>query len=76
VNRAGRLVAGVAKMRRHVVVVGAWDNRITQHCAPDDYDDLPRRIDRVTIAGDVPIGVDGARSYVLEGDAAHYTPSV
>jgi taurine dioxygenase len=53
-----------------------WDNRITQHYAPDDYNDLPRRLERVTIAGDVPVGVDGQRSYVLEGDATHYSPAV
>jgi taurine dioxygenase len=52
-----------------------WDNRITQHYAPDDYDDLPRRLNRVTIAGDVPVGVDGTRSYSLEGDATHYSPA-
>ncbi|MDT4914287.1 MAG: alkyl sulfatase [Pseudonocardiales bacterium] len=52
-----------------------WDNRITQHYAPDDYDDLPRRLNRVTVAGDIPIGVDGQRSYALEGDAAHYSPA-
>ncbi|GAA2630464.1 TauD/TfdA dioxygenase family protein [Streptomyces axinellae] len=52
-----------------------FDNRITQHYAPDDYGDLPRRLHRVTVAGDVPVGVDGERSRVVEGDdAAHYTP--
>ena len=53
-----------------------FDNRITQHYAPDDYGDLPRLLHRVTVAGDVPVGVDGARSYVIEGDEApHYTPT-
>jgi alpha-ketoglutarate-dependent taurine dioxygenase len=52
-----------------------FDNRITQHYAPDDYGDLPRKLHRVTVAGDVPVGVDGRHSYVVEGDAAeHYTP--
>ncbi len=52
-----------------------FDNRITQHYAPDDYGDLPRRLHRVTVAGDVPAGVDGRRSHVIEGDeAGHYTP--
>ncbi|MFF7177209.1 TauD/TfdA family dioxygenase [Streptomyces sp. NPDC008121] len=53
-----------------------FDNRITQHYAPDDYGDLPRLLHRVTVAGDVPVGVDGERSRVLEGDdASHYTPA-
>jgi taurine dioxygenase len=53
-----------------------FDNRVTQHYAPDDYDSLPRRLNRVTIAGDVPVGIDGERSRILEGDAApHYTPA-
>jgi taurine dioxygenase len=37
--------------------VGMWDNRCTQHCAVNDYDvDAPRRIERVTVLGDVPAG--------------------
>jgi taurine dioxygenase len=53
-----------------------FDNRITQHYAPDDYGDLPRLLHRVTVAGDAPAGVDGAVSHVVEGDeASHYTPS-
>jgi taurine dioxygenase len=50
-----------------------FDNRITQHYAIDNYDDLPRRLNRVTVAGDVPAGIDGNRSYSLKGDASHYT---
>jgi len=51
-----------------------FDNRITQHYAIDNYDDLPRRLNRVTVAGDVPVGIDGSTSYSIEGDASHYTP--
>ncbi len=51
-----------------------FDNRITQHYAVDNYDGLPRRLHRVTVAGDVPAGVEGKESYAIEGDASHYTP--
>jgi alpha-ketoglutarate-dependent sulfate ester dioxygenase len=56
--------------------VVVFDNRITQHYAPDDYGTQPRRLNRVTIAGDVPVGLDGSRSRILSGDdASHYTPT-
>jgi alpha-ketoglutarate-dependent taurine dioxygenase len=51
-----------------------FDNRITQHYAIDNYDDAPRRLNRVTVAGDVPVGLDGRPSYSVKGDASHYTP--
>ena len=50
-----------------------FDNRITQHYAIDNYDHLPRRLHRVTVAGDVPVGLTGEKSRVIEGDASHYT---
>ncbi|MFD5815655.1 TauD/TfdA dioxygenase family protein [Streptomyces sp. NPDC127038] len=50
-----------------------FDNRITQHYAVDNYDDHPRRLNRVTIAGEAPTGVDGRRSEQLIGDASHYS---
>jgi taurine dioxygenase len=53
-----------------------FDNRITQHYAIDNYDDQPRRLNRVTVAGDIPVGVDGRRSESLVGDASHYTPVI
>ena len=36
-----------------------WDNRATQHYAIFDYDSAHRRGERVTVAGPVPVGVDG-----------------
>ncbi|MGW3422767.1 TauD/TfdA dioxygenase family protein [Streptomyces phaeochromogenes] len=50
-----------------------FDNRITQHYAIDNYDGLPRRLNRVTVAGDVPVGIEGKESYSIQGDASHYT---
>ncbi|MEV0235310.1 TauD/TfdA family dioxygenase [Nonomuraea sp. NPDC050786] len=54
--------------------VAIWDNRATQHRVVHDFGDRPRRLHRVTIAGDVPVGVDGRPSVVLKGDAAAYSP--
>ncbi len=49
--------------------VAIWDNRATQHRAIDDYDDQPRLMHRVTLAGDVPVDVHGQRSRVISGAA-------
>ena len=53
-----------------------FDNRITQHYAPDNYDGQPRQLNRVTVAGDIPTGVDGRHSSSLLGDSAHYSEVV
>ncbi|MFE0513196.1 TauD/TfdA dioxygenase family protein [Streptomyces sp. NPDC058964] len=50
-----------------------FDNRITQHYAIDNYDGQPRRLHRVTVAGDVPVGIEGKESHSIAGDASHYT---
>ncbi|MFC6010406.1 TauD/TfdA dioxygenase family protein [Nocardia lasii] len=53
--------------------VAIWDNRATQHYAIDDYDGSEhRRLTRITLAGPVPVGVDGATSTVIAGDAQPY----
>ena len=39
-----------------------------------DYDDQPRLLHRVTIAGDIPVGINGDTSVVRKGDASHYAP--
>ncbi|MEU3604650.1 TauD/TfdA family dioxygenase [Streptomyces sp. NPDC035033] len=45
--------------------VAIWDNRATQHYGVDDSDDHDRKLRRVTIDGDVPVGVDGRSSTLL-----------
>jgi taurine dioxygenase len=50
-----------------------WDNRATQHYGVADYDDQPRRLHRITLAGDVPVSIDGVRSTSRTGDATHYS---
>ncbi|WAJ28011.1 TauD/TfdA dioxygenase family protein [Antarcticirhabdus aurantiaca] len=42
-----------------------WDNRATQHYAVNDYGDAHRVVRRVTVDGDVPVGVDGRPSTAL-----------
>ncbi|WP_432113769.1 TauD/TfdA dioxygenase family protein [Streptomyces sp. S1] len=45
--------------------VAIWDNRATQHYGVDDSDEHDRKLRRVTIDGDVPVGVDGRSSVLL-----------
>lgn len=54
--------------------VAMWDNRATQHYAVDDYGDQQRRVQRVTVAGSIPVGVDGRPSVAKVGDASYYSP--
>ena len=56
--------------------VAFWDNRATQHYAIADYGDQPRRVQRVTIAGDLPLGIDGKYSQAIKGDSAAYIPNL
>lgn len=53
--------------------IAIWDNRSTQHYGVADFGGAYRRVNRVTLAGDIPVGVDGRRSTVLAGDASHYS---
>jgi len=53
--------------------VAIWDNRATQHYAVSDFGDQPRRVHRITLAGDIPVSVNGERSRVISGDANEYS---
>jgi alpha-ketoglutarate-dependent sulfate ester dioxygenase len=53
--------------------VAVWDNRATQHYAVADYDDQYRRLNRVTLAGDIPVDVYGRPSRAVVGDASGYS---
>jgi taurine dioxygenase len=53
-----------------------WDNRATQHYAVADYGDQPRRVQRITLAGETPVSVSGEESRVVTGDDTAYNTSL
>ncbi|WP_111861526.1 TauD/TfdA dioxygenase family protein [Acinetobacter sp. CFCC 10889] len=55
----------IVRWRWSVGDVAIWDNRATQHRAINDYGDQHRVVRRVTLAGDVPVGVDGRLSQTI-----------
>jgi alpha-ketoglutarate-dependent taurine dioxygenase len=49
--------------------IAFWDNRATAHLVPTDVpSEFERTMQRITVAGDVPVGVDGSPSYALAGE--------
>lgn len=48
--------------------VAIWDNRATQHRAIADFGLQRRTLRRATIAGDVPVAIDGRRSRTIKQD--------
>jgi taurine dioxygenase len=48
--------------------IAFWDNRVTAHIVPTDVPpQYERTMQRITLAGDVPVGPDGSTSYALAG---------
>jgi taurine dioxygenase len=56
--------------------VAFWDNRATSHLGPQDIDhlDVERVLHRVTLIGEVPVGPDGRRSELVEGEPFRAIP--
>ncbi len=50
--------------------VAFWDNRATAHLGPQDLGhlDVERVLYRVTLVGDIPVGVDGVKSQSISGE--------
>jgi taurine dioxygenase len=59
----------VVRFRWNAGDIAMWDNRATAHLAPEDiFDtDFDRQLYRVTLVGDVPVGVDGKPSTPIVG---------
>jgi taurine dioxygenase len=48
--------------------IAFWDNRATCHLVPVDIPEgMQRSMQRITLAGDTPVGIDGQESYSLAG---------
>jgi taurine dioxygenase len=50
--------------------IAFWDNRATCHLVPTDVPaGMHRSMQRITLAGDLPVGPDGQQSYALSGES-------
>ena len=52
-----------------------WDNRATQHIAINDYGQAQRIVRRTTVAGDIPVGVDGRSSQAIKPTPETLSPA-
>lgn len=52
--------------------IAFWDNRVTQHYGIDDFGAQHRCVQRVTLAGNLPISIEGMKSKSIKGDASAY----
>lgn len=60
----------VVRWRWRTGDVVIWDNRATQHRATADFGTQRRTVRRVTIAGDVPVSIDGRYSQTTKPEPA------
>jgi taurine dioxygenase len=61
------------RWRWQVGDVAIWDNRATQHRAIADFGLQRRTLRRATVAGDVPVSIDGRRSRTVKQESAEVT---
>jgi alpha-ketoglutarate-dependent sulfate ester dioxygenase len=59
----------VVRFKRQAGDIAFWKNRSTAHLAPEDFleTEFPRQLYRITLSGDIPVGVDGQSSHAIEG---------
>ncbi len=65
-----------ANLSRRLATVQERLALIAPNHAIDNDDRAPRKLHRITVAGGIPVGVDGQHSYGIEGDSSRYSPVV
>ena len=60
------LPENTVRWRWQVGDIAIWDNRATQHRAINDYGSQHRVMKRATLAGSIPVGIDGRQSKQLK----------